>query len=139
MQKVLHLAKELHNRGYEKLRVLPSLSPSGLYWRCSFSIQGKTKEQISSSNWIQEFNRQENEIIHSVTLLTDLFENEYKDFLEKCKGEDKKYSKWYRKMLESLQTDELPYAYADFFTAKGYWQTSKGNQIKTLPSEPSFD
>ena len=35
-QKILYVAGNLHKKGYENLRIVPSLSPSGLSWRCSF-------------------------------------------------------------------------------------------------------
>jgi len=32
--RVLAMIGELHKRGYQRLRVMPYLSPSGAYWRC---------------------------------------------------------------------------------------------------------
>jgi hypothetical protein len=32
--RVLAMVGELHKRGYQRLRVMPFMSPSGLYWRC---------------------------------------------------------------------------------------------------------
>ena len=43
MQKLLHLAGELHRKGYTGLQVIPSLSPSRLYWRCNF-MNAKTED-----------------------------------------------------------------------------------------------
>src|SRR5215210_9550042 len=34
-QRVLLMVHELHKRGYQRLRVVPGMSPSGAYWRCS--------------------------------------------------------------------------------------------------------
>ena len=34
--KLLLMAAELHKTGYGNMRVVPSLAPSGMYWRCSF-------------------------------------------------------------------------------------------------------
>jgi hypothetical protein len=31
---VLAMVGELHKRGYEKIRVMPFMSPSGMHWRC---------------------------------------------------------------------------------------------------------
>ena len=80
MQKILFIAKELHKRGYEKLRVEPSISPTGLSWRCSyFVILGTKKESIIVSNWIQIEEK------YSIQELADLFEKEYIDFFSKCR------------------------------------------------------
>ena len=55
MQKLLFVVKELHSRGYEKLRIVPSLSPSGLSWRCSFVVKsGSQLKSIIASNWLQD-------------------------------------------------------------------------------------
>ena len=32
--RVLAMVGELHRRGYQKLRVMPFMAPSGCYWRC---------------------------------------------------------------------------------------------------------
>ncbi|MEY9698595.1 hypothetical protein ABIF50_002284 [Bradyrhizobium diazoefficiens] len=32
--RVLAMVSELHRRGYQKLRVMPFMAPSGAYWRC---------------------------------------------------------------------------------------------------------
>ena len=32
--RVLAIVGELHKRGYQRLRVMPFMSPSGAYWRC---------------------------------------------------------------------------------------------------------
>ena len=32
--RVLAMVGELHRRGYQKLRIMPFMSPSGSYWRC---------------------------------------------------------------------------------------------------------
>jgi hypothetical protein len=32
--RVLAMVAELHKRGYQRLRVMPLLAPSGCYWRC---------------------------------------------------------------------------------------------------------
>lgn len=135
MQKVLHVARELQERGYGNLRVIPSLSPSGLDWRCAFlSLNRKTR--VYPSNWIQhnyEINR--GFIEASVTDITDLFIRENVDFLQDCKGENAPYTEWYREMLRRLAPEELPYAFSDSYSSNEFWETSLGNKIKNLPDE----
>jgi len=134
MQKILFVARELHKRGYEKLRVEPSISPTGLAWRCSFFvIVEEIKKSIIVSSWIGKlFMDENNKIEQSLQELTDLFEIEYKDFLLLCKGENCEYVKWYSEMLEKLQEGELPYAYSDYFSPTDFWKTSLKNKIQIL-------
>lgn len=78
------MVQELHKRGYEKLRVVPSLSPSGLSWRCEFvTNSGKS---FCASNWIEKFVGSKNEIKHTPQKLADLFIKGNSDFLKTCEG-----------------------------------------------------
>jgi hypothetical protein len=131
--KLLLMVKELHKRGYENLRVVPSLSPTGLAWRCEFVI--RTGEHFIASNWISELEEGRELIKHTPEELADMFSRENYIFTDKCRGENKEYSEWYSNMVNSLENGELPYAFADYFSPTDHWETSKGNKIKTLPRE----
>jgi hypothetical protein len=134
--KLLFMVKELHKRGFGKIRVIPSLSPSGMYWRCSFVNETKVNSFIAS-NWIhdKENKNSEEEIKLTTKELAELFLKENFEFLEDSKGEHKEYENWYSEMLEQLSNDELPYAWADWDIPNGVWETTKGKSIKTLPDE----
>lgn len=138
-QKLLFMAQELHKRGFEKLRIIPSLAPPGVSWRCRFIDEAKTKEVIAS-NWIynHEKDSPNEEIKLTAQELADLFIKENLEFIEPCKGENEEYAKWYSDMLEQLKKDELPYAFGDFEIPKDVWRTSQGNEIKTLPNEEEY-
>lgn len=138
-QKLLFMVEELHERGYENLRVFPSLSPSGTHWRCSF-IEKTERHKVISSNWIYDHEEENSseELKYSTQELADLFIQENQDFMEHCKGADAEYKMWYTEMLKQLNKDELPYAAADFDIPKGAWITTEGNKIKTLPDEEKY-
>jgi type I restriction enzyme, S subunit len=136
MQKLLRVARELHLRGYEKLRVVPSLSPSGMSWRCSFVAE--PENGIVTSTWLSEYFNNEREIEYSIIELTEIFEREHMRFLESCKGKNKDYVEWYQNMLSHLEEDELPYAFAEYFSPTDYWKTTNDQKIETLPNEKNF-
>jgi predicted nucleic-acid-binding Zn-ribbon protein len=138
-QKLLFMVEELHKRGFGKLRTIPSLSPSGMHWRCSF-IDDTKKFDFIASNWIYKHENENSreEIKLTTHELADLFVKENAEFIEHCKGENEEYTEWYSKMLEQLTKDELPYAFADWEMPKGVWRTSGGNEIKTLPNEDNY-
>ena len=139
MQKLLYIVKELHIRGFEKLRIIPSLSPSGLSWRCSFlSDTDSERKTLISSGWIQDILNREQKKEYSIGELTDIFEREYVDFLTMCKGGNKEYVEWFSKMLDKLKEGELPYAFDDYNNPSDYWKTSEGQEIRTLPDEKHF-
>jgi hypothetical protein len=139
-KKILFVASELHRRGYEKLHVIPSISPNGMHWRCRFVvIENGKKQSISVSSWINKFVSNENEgIKQSEQELSDILEKENVEFLAKCKGEDHEYVEWYREMLKNLQEDELPYAFDDYFLETDTWETTLRNKIKTLHGEDKY-
>lgn len=139
MQKLLFVVKELHSRGYEKLRIVPSLSPSGLSWRCSFVVKsGSQFKSIIASNWLQDVMNVSSKNEYSIEELTGIFAREHQHFLKYCKGGNKEYTEWYSKMLLTLTEGELPYAFSDFFPPTDYWETSKQQKIPTLPNEMLF-
>jgi hypothetical protein len=138
-QKLLFTVKELHKRGFGKLRIIPSLSPSGMSWRCRFIAETKENVLIAST-WICNHEKENSleEIKLTPQELANLFIRENLEFIEDCKGENKEYVKWYGEMVENLGEGELPYAFADYFSPTDFWKTSKGNEIKTLPNEKEF-
>jgi hypothetical protein len=138
MQKLLYIVKELHIKGFEKLRIIPSLSPSGLSWRCSFISDTSERRTIISSSWIQSIFKVEEKNEYSIEQMTDLFEKEHFDFLNECKGKNKEYVEWYSDMLQKLKEGELPYAFSDYFGPTDYWETSEGQKISTLTNEKRY-
>ncbi len=138
-QKLLFAVRELHLRGFGKLRVIPSLSPSGLSWRCIFVAEASGRRCIAST-WLSRHEEQNSkaELERTIPELADLFAEENADFVEHCKGENEEYTEWYSKMLERLTDGELPYAFADWPIPKGIWKTSKDQEIPTLPDEEKY-
>ena len=134
--KLLLMAEELHKRGYGNLRVVPSLSPSDTSWRCGF-VDKLTKKELTASTWI--YGVEKNGLISlTANEMADIFIKENWEFLELCKGEDETYTTWYSEMITQLEEDELPYAFADFFSPCEFWETSKGKEIETLAGEIKY-
>ncbi|MCI2228836.1 hypothetical protein MC378_06620 [Polaribacter sp. MSW13] len=135
------MVKELHKRGFGKLRVIPSISPSGLAWRCVLINQTK-KYKFIASTWIQTIENIDSrgEIKLSPKELAGLFIKKNVEFIEHCKGKNEEYEKWFNQVVKSLKNDELPYAFdlSDFFFPTSYWLTTKGNEIRTLPNEKDY-
>lgn len=116
------------------LKIIPSLSPSGLHWRCGF-IAGAKGAEVDAAHWLQNYEAEKNagEILLTPEELAAHFVTDYPDFVELCRGQNDKYIRWYGIMLNSLNNEELPYAFADHYVPKGYWLTTLGNKIKILP------
>lgn len=138
-QKLLFMAEELHKRGFGKLRIIPSLSPSGMNWRCNF-VDDKNENSFYATDWIykHESENSSEEIKLTIQEFATLFIKENFEFIEHCKGINEEYIEWYSKILKKLKKDELPYAFADFEMLKGFWRTSEGSEIKTLPNDDRY-
>ncbi len=139
-QKILYVAGNLHKKGYQNLRIVPSLSPSGLSWRCSFVTYKEGRiVNVYASNWIQGFDKiNDKEIELNIEELTNLFIEKENDFLQNCKGKNEEYVKWFERVLQNLKEEELPYAYAEYFSPTSFWETSLGNEIPTLPGDEKY-
>jgi hypothetical protein len=139
MQKLLYMVKDLHNLGYESLRIIPGISPSGLNWRCHFITESKTSFiNVIASNWFQNIVDGNERMDISTESLTSMFMRDHSDFLKECATKNNEYIVWYSNMLNKLAADELPYSYDDYFHATTFWKTTKDNKITTLPSEAYY-
>lgn len=129
--KLMHMVNALHHRGYGLLRVIPSMSPSGMHWRCKF-LNPKNDQHLWVSNWLchLEIAGGTGEITHSVEDMADLFIHDHTEFMADCKGIDVAYVHWYSEMLDQLIDYDVPYAFADWQKPKGVWMTFGG---KTIP------
>jgi len=139
MQKLLYMAKELHDRGFHDIRVVPSLSPSGLSWRCTFLLNAKSKKiEIIASSWIQKVMDIYKPGRITVKGMADMFIREHAALMEECSEPESQYVAWYAGMLQQLEEGELPYAYSDSFSPSDYWRTSKEKSIRTLAGENRY-
>lgn len=147
-QKLLLMVRELHCQGFEKLRIIPHIAPSGLYWRCEFVPKKYILKKIGTKKGVNaaeyefpfytsgmEFNYFEWEDGKNISLtqMAERFAEKFPVFMEDCRGEDKKYAKWFFKMLATLTENDLPYFFNDYFDAYTYVPTTKGNLLSMPP------
>ena len=132
----------LHKRGYELIRVCPSISPSGCYWRCFIS----TKDNFDKTYGIEpEPITNEEGMFYSTGAEYEYFRN-YKGrwvsanklaeellkrfpFLEsKGKGKDPDYMIWFEKFFSKITDCLFPYAWDDYFNGikEGYIEAYDG-------------
>lgn len=126
-RRILLMVGDLHGRGYERLRISPSMSPSGMAWRCSIT----PASNISASNgatlvdWdclaahytsgvgADYFGWDDAADLTPVEMAT-LFIARFPEIVASAKGEDPAYAHWYQEMLRMTDPDLLPIAYADW-------------------------
>jgi len=133
MTLVLEMVAVLHRRGYQHLRIVPGMSGSGLYWRCTFtpainvepnpSQQGI--DQIRNHEYLtaQWTNANEDDIFGapeaqemSPIEMADYFTKTYPDIVNASRGSDWAYAGWYAEMLGSVDHNFFPIFYADYLS-----------------------
>ena len=136
LMKILH---ELHKLGYQKLRWMSYIAPSGLCLRCHIT----TQDHICANREIV-FGGDPNEIwctsIGAMTTGEDIkplfetFMNENPRLLEIGKGNDPEYVEWFNKLLSFAAEGQTPIFYEE------YWSLPMG-RIKVgqykMPTPPT--
>ena len=135
---------ELHKLGYQKLRISPGLSPSGMHWRCASTPGDNTLRShgalvaLYDDDLVASYTSgQGNDYFgwtdaRSATArqLAMLFVERFPDIVARSRGQDWPYAGWYVQMLGVAETGHLPIAYCDWedlSTAKVVKTISVGN------------
>ena len=136
LMKILH---ELHKLGYQKLRWMSYVAPSGLSLRCHIT----TQDHICADREIV-FYGDPNEVWSTsigamttgedITPLLKTFMNENPRLLEIGKGNDPEYVEWFNKLLSFAAEGQTPVFYGE------YWSLQMG-RIRvgqyTMPTPPT--
>jgi hypothetical protein len=136
--RVLAIAGELHKRGYQRLRVMPFMSPSGCYWRCwigpvklfyrnhgailseetGVSLDDEmqaeaTIARYSSSQENQYFGWKDAQM-DDVRSRADKFLNRFPVVADSGQGWDYPYAGWYQRLLGLAEAGWLPVVLRDY-------------------------
>ena len=129
---VIMIVHELHQRGYEQLRLFPGISPNGMCWRWmiypkvqmkdnSFEHHGDcTPFECLRGSTSAAFPEEGQEV-----KTADDFIKGNESFLDLAKGEDKAYVEWFEQIVEHAKNKDFPIAFEEFFDAKEWKFTSK--------------
>lgn len=141
---IVMIVHELHQRGYEQLRLFPGMSPNGCSWRW----------MIYPKVLLKDSNRCEH---HSDCLpfhcphgstgvafpeergcmkTANEFMKEFESYVNLAKGEDEEYVEWYRSIVEHAEKKEFPIAFEEFFNAE-QWKFTNGEVLPYPPFTPT--
>jgi len=140
---------ELQRRGYERFRVAPGMSPSGLHWRfsvtpvtnirrshgalpCDFSgPQGfySTGQTAPCFGWTDAAE-------DSPEVLAAKFLDRFPELCRSGHGPDRDYALWYAEMLRATEPAGLIYAYADWDLPEDRLPTFGNSQEEWIPMPP---
>lgn len=151
-RKVLELVHELHLRGYERLRVSPGMSPSGLHWRCYVApvqiFSGEHGARIADrrspliAHYTSPSGNQyfgwEDAGTWDAAQLAGAFMERFPAISKAGYGSDPAYARWYAEMLRLTEPDSFPIAFADGSLPPDYLTTVGRQRIK-IPLPPPAD
>lgn len=147
-RKVLRLVHELHVRGYQRIRIAPGMSASGLHWRCSITpvtniarshgARAVDHDQLTarytSADRCEYFGWKDAAHL-SPSRLANLFVSRYPEIAAAGRGRDWLYVGWYVEMLHFTYPDAFPYAYSDWDDPDDHLPTVGGRDLR-LPLPP---
>ena len=115
--RIMHMVKELHQRGYSSLYLYSGLSPSGMHWRYEIGQMIADQWPVKSP-WVKSSVQSTGATIwaednSTVTLLADGFESHYQNRLT-LNPKPTAYSHWYADILDVLATEEPLVFFEDY-------------------------
>ena len=125
-RRLLYMVSELHDMGYQQVRIAPAVAPSGLFWRLSICAASNTRPDHGaemqvwdkgvhySSGGGDEYFGWRDTANDSPNDLAQKFIERFPDLATEGKGDDPDYARWYKEMLEVTEPDGLLCAYADW-------------------------
>jgi len=125
--RMLEMSHELHILGYQKIRIFPSISPSGAYWRLEWAPaesfdrtinppQVRNERELvgytSGDGW-QPFGWQDVQKL-STQEMAQQFLRQFPELARAGRGEDWPYAGWLTQLLGEVRRGRLPYMLADW-------------------------
>jgi hypothetical protein len=137
------MVHELHKRGFQRLRVMPGMSPSGTSWRCNVTpasnilrTHGAMARDFGAltahytSGMENAYFGWEDARTDTARVLAEKFVGRFPEIAEAALGRDWAYVGWYGEMLGIAEQGYLPVAYAD------WWDPPPPGLLPTTPAYP---
>lgn len=144
-QRVLLIVHELHKRGYQRLRISPGMSPSGMHWRCTITPVSNilvfdgamTRDYDVGAHYSTAdenifFGWQDAREDTARALATKFIER-FPEIVSAGKGSDWSYAGWYVQMLGFAEQGAFPVAYADWYGDKPDYLATIGDDVLPYP------
>lgn len=136
LMQILH---ELHKLGYQKLRWMSYMAPTGLSLRCHITTQDHicVNQEICFDGDGNEVWCTSNSVMTTgddIKPLVEIFMRENPRLLEIGKGEDSEYVEWFAKLLSLAADGQAPVFYGEYWSEPmGRIKVGKG----TMPTPPT--
>ena len=148
--RILTMVHELHKLGYQRLRIMPGMSPSGGFWRCNVTpvsnilrTHGAMARTFNgdSANYTSGMSNEYfgwTDARHfTARRLAEEFVRRFPVIVDAGRGRDWAYAGWYMEMLGFAERGELPVAYSDWWEAPdSRWLPTTAGLQSGLPMPP---
>jgi O-acetyl-ADP-ribose deacetylase len=140
--RILQGVRVLHQRGYQGIRILPGISPSGMHWRVAIT----TADNLSDAGGYLDLRHWDRAVTYTTGTGAEFAgtrvrvtssPNEVADIVHaampypQTADPDPEYARWYDELICLVeQHDALPVAYADYFDAGDGWEIGWGSGIR---------
>ena len=124
--RILSMVRALHEEGYQKIRVLGSMAPSGAYWRCTIT----SADNMEENGWrirdgfsdVADYTtgagaapfEWEDVSDKAARELAAMFVERFPRIAKRGAGRDQAYADWFAGMMATAETGRLPIFYADY-------------------------
>jgi hypothetical protein len=144
------MVHELHKRGYQRLRIMPGMSPSGANWRCNVTpVTNILRTHGAMARSFDHFSANYTSGVENAYFgwkdatqdtartLADKFLSRFGEIAEAGRGRDWVYAGWYAEMLGLAERGMLPVSYADWYeTPNPRWLPTTAGFDSGLPMPP---
>lgn len=148
-RKILRVVSDLHVRGFQRIRIAPGVSASGMIWRCAITPASNISSEhgariVSWDNLAAHYASSSEEKYFGWTdvvratpgMLAELFIARFPMIVEAGRGSDWLYAGWYLEMLHLTYPDAFPIAYADWELPRDHLTTMGGRSDVRIPLPP---
>lgn len=140
--RILQGVRVLHQRGYHRMRILPGVSPSGMYWRVAITTADNLIEDEDyphivdfaamlaySTGGLTQFAGYEVSVATKAETIADFILSALPGGAPT--GADHTYVSWFADLLRLVESSgQLPIAYAEYFDARKGWEIGWGSGIR---------
>ena len=140
--RILQGVRVLHQRGYQGIRILPGVSPSGMYWRVAVTAADNLADTDGYStlrDWDRaityttgagtEFAGTGVTVTNSPDEVADIIVSAMPAL--QTAYPDPEYARWYDELMRLVERhDSLPIAYADYFDHDRGWEVGWGSGLR---------
>lgn len=139
---VVMFVHELHNRGYEQMRLYAGMSPSGMSWRwyiyplVFIQKDAHFEHGLDGTPFDCVFGSTDQVFPHDREMVNfDDVIDEIRSYVNMAKGEDKEYVEWFRTVVEHADNKDFPIAFAEYFDEDA-WVFMSGEKLPYPPFKP---